>query len=305
MASYIVPFILHALGINIRDFQWLPIINKNGLLIYSICISCFAVSMTIKVFKYRKVQMETRSVLSESYYNFLHDVRNRVGSFHVSESSNDLSITLLTEVMKKDCEEALNGLCNIYKTLSGQNVSACIKLVNNDNNDNNKRYVVTFARSTNTNPLRKANDEIRTKDYITENTDFNIIINENKAYFYQQDLIKYKNELEKRGKHYLNTTPHWEKLYRSTIVAPIRLSKTRVHSHNLESASNSSQDNTAYLIKGFLCVDSMSTDIFVNSEEKYYCHILKSYAAIFYTFFSIYSELLKKAVDSNSTDVKQ
>ena len=93
----------------------------------------------------------------------------------------------------------------------------------------------------------------------------------------------------------MNTTPNWDRHYRLTIVAPIRISKSRVFVEDKKAMSPSAKDNNAYFIVGFLCVDSMSTDVFVKSEEKYYCHIIKSYAALFYTFFKLYRELLQKA----------
>lgn len=299
--SSLVPFTLKLLGIDINTIPWLSLIKTNGFPFYSICVTCFAAAMTIKVFRYRKVQMKTRHVLSEAYYKFLHDVRNRISYFRVLEEKEDLSVRLLTEVMKQDCEAALNGLCSMYKVLSGREVSACIKLVNYDRSNNNERYVVTFARSSNSSNDRKVNDEIRTKDVITKNTDFDIIINQNKAYFYQQDLLKYKKELNKVGKEYDNTTLNWENLYRSTVVAPIRISKTRASIDNKEKQVDAQESGIAYYILGFLCVDSMYTDVFVKSEEKYYCHIIKSYAAIFYTFFKRYQEMLKLATE-RSTD---
>lgn len=290
-------FVIDRLGINVIKFQVLQFLYKNGIWIYAVSATVFAAIMTVKVFRYRKVQMETRRAISDAYYTFLHAIRNTVGELRVSQKNKGLNIGFLTNATKDVCNIALDGLCNTFKALCREEVSACIKLVDySSENKENNRYVFTFARSANSDGDRITNDESEPKDYIIKNTDFNDIIEQRLSYFYKCDLIKYDAELKKVGKEYENTTPNWDKFYRSTIVVPIRIAHRRSHTTSKENE---------YLIIGFLCVDSMSTNIFIASQEKYFCNIMKSYAALLYTFFSLYKDLLKDCPDKEPTSKNQ
>ena len=132
---------------------------------------------------------------------------------------------------------------------------------------------------------RIANDEATNKDYIKDNTDFNNIIEQKELYFYQMDLLQYAEKLKSVGKEYRNSTPNWEELYRATIVAPIKIANRRAHDTDKESE---------YAVTGFLCIDSMNTHIFVPAQKDYYIKILKSYASLLYTLFSLYRDILKE-----------
>ena len=281
----VLTFILKILGVAINQNQLYKFFNKHGVLFYAICLTIFSILVTIKVFKYRKVQMETRRAISESYYGFLGKIRDTVGDFRVLQNDDKpVDKKLVTTMTKSACDVALDNLVKIFRVLCRADVSACIKLVNKSKDDVD-RFVVTFARSSNSAEKRIANDEATNKDYIKDNTDFNNIIENKELYFYQMDLLKYAEDQKSVGNEYRNSTPNWEELYRATIVAPIKIANRRAHDTDKESE---------YAVTGFLCIDSMNTHIFVPAQKDYYIKILKSYASLLYTLFSLYRDILKE-----------
>lgn len=93
---------------------------------------------------------------------------------------------------------------------------------------------------------------------INENTDFMSIVAEdrmgNDSVFYQQDLIAFNKQLEKIGDRYCNTTPDQDKYYKETAVVPICIANKRLFY---------TEDDKAYNILGFLCVDTLDKHMFM------------------------------------------
>ncbi len=100
-------------------------------------------------------------------------------------------------------------------------------------------------------------------------------------------MLQYAKDLEKAGKVYRNTTEHFEKYYRGTIVAPIRIKRSRLYYLN---------DSAGYDIIGFLCVDSLSVNAFRNKrdEKNDYSNIVKAFAAEIYIVLNKYNYYLRK-----------
>lgn len=122
----------------------------------------------------------------------------------------------------------------------------------------------SFCRSKNSDKNRKANDAIRTKSIkISDNTDFYDILDEKSentnSYFYQGNLPQYDKDLKKAGKRYRNTTEDYD-------------------------------------IVGFLCVDSLSTNAFRNTnfDKENNTNIVKSFAAEIYIILNKYNFYLQR-----------
>lgn len=266
-------------------------------IIFLLCLVVFG----IKVKKYGTITRNMREGFSYNYYQFLHDFRNTyfdILNKHKTESgvSKSARIQMLTKDTQTFLEDSLGYLCEILEKNTGEKISACIKLIENagsvTNIDKDKATVITFCRSKNTDKERKANDEQEIKSIsIKKNTDFYDILDEEStntnSYFYQTDLLQYAKDLQKAGKEYRNTTEHYEKYYRGTIVAPIRILKKRLHYVN---------QNIGYDIIGFLCVDSLSINAFRNkeSDKENYSNIVKSFAAEVYIILNKYNFYLTK-----------
>lgn len=277
------------------------VVSFNNLLLWFsiIILLCFSVCL-VKVLKYGKIVKNIRQVFSENYYLFLHDFRNTYFDIlkqHKNKSgqSEQNRMILLTKDTQTLLINALDYLCEILTKNTGYKVCACVKLIENTGNvtniDKETATVTTFCRSKNTDKNRKANDEKDDKSIsIKKNTDFYDILNKDSptnSYFYQTDLLQYAKNLKKVGRTYLNTTENFDKYYRGTIVAPIRIKRDKLHYIT---------ENNGYDILGFLCVDSLSVNAFRDDEfdRDNYSNIVKSFAAEMYIILNKYNFYLNK-----------
>ena len=108
---------------------------------------------------------------------------------------------------------------------------------------------------------------------IWENTENNIVAKKN--------IIKIQIKI---GKKY----------YIGTFVVPIRIELSRLFYM---------KEDMPYHVIGFLCLDSLSKNAFLNKQEKYNAEIIKSFADIFYVALSKYGHYLQKIQDAKNVNV--
>jgi len=106
---------------------------------------------------------------------------------------------------------------------------------------------------------------------IEENTDFHNIMRKIRGY----ERYFYCNDLLALGDLYENSTPNWDERYKSTIVWPIR----------------GPLPNRNYDVAGFLCVDSLKTDVF---DEKKSVQVGAAVADILYILLDCVAKLKKE-----------
>ena len=247
--SSIIPITVKMLGMILKGTFSISVLSNMHFAF--ILLLLFCIWLLYKIFKYRKIQAETRELFSQSYYDLLRNYRNTMGEIEVAQKKSEDSLRLMKDFI---CT-TLNVLCNVFFILSRQKVSSCVKIIEPGKDlDYINARVMTFCRSSNSDSQRQAYDE-RNRErntLICDNTDFNNIVEPGKSQscFYCPDLIAYQKSLKKLGERYDNTNPDWEDFYRATIVVPIRIANQRNPNNELE---------TSYTILGFLCVDSMST----------------------------------------------
>lgn len=254
----------------------------NSLRVSAIFLLLFCIWLLYKTIKYRKVQAETREVFSKGYYNLLRRYRNAMGEIQVAQKKSENSLRIIRDFI----QDALDVLCDVLEKLSRQKISGCVKIIVPEKELSYKNAsVYTFCRSKSSDPQRDAYDkDSRKKILIRENTDFNIIVEQdaqdlNQSCFYCSDLIAYKKWRKKTGADYYNSNNRWDDFYRSTIVVPIRIA-------NEKNPHNELKDQ--YTILGFLCVDSKSTHAFEESQKAYYQPIIKAFAALLYPVLDLY-----------------
>lgn len=278
------------------------VISCNRLLAFScLIVTLFCIVCIIKIMKYGKVIRNMRYEFSKRYYCFLHDFRNayfdllkeyKCGNYK-SISDRVEKLTYDTKIL---LQTALDCLCGILQNNTGEKVYACIKVIENysaaTDIDKENATVITFCRSRNTDKNRRINDELHTKSIkVKDNTDFYDILDEESditnSFFYQGNLSRYDKDLRKVGKKYQNSTEDYEKYYKGTIVAPIKVKKSRLYYIN----GNDGED-----IVGFLCVDSPSNNAFRNTEfdKEINTNIVKSFAAEIYVVLNMYHFYLKR-----------
>lgn len=259
----------------------------------------FILVCILKICKYGRLLRNIKCSISDKYYEFLHDFRNyycevdKVNS--LKKEDNAHLMELLTENTRRFIQSALDSLCIIMNSITGEKICACIKLLENNENtkydiNKNNAKVFTFCRSANSDTNRKANDKMHEGILISDNTDFYDILDEQSlntnSYFYQTDLLQYDKDLRKLDKQYKNSTPNYEKYYRGTIVVPIRISRKIL---------DNEENKDGYNVIGFLCVDSLSTNAFRNTNFDKSCNskIVKSFAAEIYIILQKYNRYLE------------
>ena len=256
-------------------FEWSRISSVPAII--AIIILC------VRVYVYRKNQQKVRKALSSGYHKTLRNYKNMKEDIANHMEKEKMNTELLTRIVNSFCKESLDDIFSIFQALTGKECSSCIKTI--EKTDDEREYVETFIRSSNTKISRNKNDEINIIDYIDKNTDFDEIVNKKKDYFYCGDLIKLNDNLKKKDERYENTHPDWKEHYRAVIVIPIRIA----NSYNGETA-----EEKEYTIIGFLCIDSMSTKAFTEAQEIYYVEFAKAYAELFFSVLFDYSKNLKR-----------
>lgn len=246
-----------------------------------------------ELLKAAELHQKERSVVSQKYYQLMHDYRNVINELEHSYKNGRLTERELTVMVVKFLEDALDYLVETLNNMTGQKVSACVKAIIGGNCKRisyEDAKVKTFVRSKNTDPARRSLDQQDEQGIlIRENTDFMYIVAEDRSkgdsVFYQPDLKEYKKQLRAVGKDYLNSTPHWEKYYIGTIVAPIRIASKRLFYLD-KGKSKKKNRKSVYYTLGFLCVDSLSENAFTWEQKDNYTYIVKSYAAAMFNILS-------------------
>jgi hypothetical protein len=140
----------------------------------------------------------------------------------------------------------LDELVRVFCVLTQQECAACVKLFSEDTDSEGGRLLITFCRDRQSKRKRGQNDG-QERFSIDKNHDFLYIINSDKNYFCSNDLVNHEG--------YFNERPDFDKRYRSAIVVPVQRSTV-----NGEPAD-------FHDILGFLCVDSLKTNVFNEMES--------------------------------------
>ena len=256
---------LHTILIEIikGTLSFSAIISNIRILPFVLAVLCtYFLSRAVKN---RKMQDEILLSFSESYYDLLHGYKNVLLKTGTTNPENDSDFIDLHSF----AINVLDNLCSLLKTLTRQEVSACIKIIEpNDNLHFDNAMVSTFCRSTNSNPERFAHDN---RASIKDNTIFSDIVSPGhcQGFFYKCDLEAYDRALKKAGKQFMNTNERWRDFYKSTMIVPIRILNTKIPDKT---------GQKSYTIFGFLAIDSISKKAFLLSKQAYYTSIVKAYA---------------------------
>lgn len=272
-------------------------INVNYVLLGMVLILLLlSIVICLKWIKYGKLLYSTRKVLSENYYHFLRNFRNRYFTMlkeHKSAKNTpqEYKIGMLTSITKEYLKSALDYLCEIISSSALAEMNACIKVIENVGGNGQEidlsvAKVKTFCRSTKVDSERMSRNRNRAVS-ILDNTDFKKIITEGLSVFYQRDLCEYAKKLEEAQEKYENTTPMYWEYYRGVIVVPIRVAREHLYY---------TKSNDGYDVIGFLCVDTKSTEAFRDKDKWFYANIVKSFAAELYIVLNKYNYYLRKEV---------
>ena len=185
--------------------KWLSIKEKLDFkALYFILFLCLIAILIIRVIKYHKLLHSRMKIVSVNFMSFLKKSQSLYFDVMKLHKCKQLTVELLTEKYKIELVSILNCLCEIMKSYTGREVSACIKIINYTNRQNkinlDRATVSTFCRSENS-IGRGDYENYEEPIFIKKNTDFREIvdntINTGKSYFYVQDLEKYNDFLLK------------------------------------------------------------------------------------------------------------
>ena len=280
-------------------------VNINSWLVcIVIALSFLLFVVFLQMRKYGQLLQKARNVTTKNYYNFLHDFRNQYFEMLKQHKVNsgatkNHKVELLTQNTKEYMMNGLDYLCDIVSSAAREEISACIKVIENTGGDGKRidieqASIQTFCRSRNTDGERTSRDAFNEVNVaksvkINDNTDFYDILNgDSSSCFYQRDLVAYAKKLEAAGKEYKNSTSQYWKYYRGTVVAPIRIAKKRLYYD---------ESDLGFDVIGFLCIDTLSTNVFREKDKIFYTKIVKSFAADMYVIFNKYNYYLAKVME--------
>ncbi len=260
------------------------------LLASSIIFASFSVLLFFTTRKYRNLSVKRIGALSFNYHHFLHNSRNVYYEVMKCWKEEKLTVETLSSIYKGRLVQMLDDLCSVMLSMTGRDVSACIKLISP--HDSKAKLddcsLVTFCRSRNSVTARSQYDG-RFQVTIKDNTDFyGVVHNESKDNcFYADNLRKVDKRLRAVGNRYKNTNPNWEEYYIGAIVVPIRLKL------NLLVGAQKREDED-YDLLGFLCVDSLKSDAFTKKQRDCNVNIMHSFSDAIYVLLGQYMHYMRK-----------
>lgn len=294
MISSIVAILTPIVGV----IRWLVLKEKpsaNYYLVISIIIlAATVIVLVIRVAKYRKLSKARIAQLSEGVHNLTHNSRDTYFDILHAYKLGTLNVEFLTKSVETCAKDALDALCKVMGAFTGQDVSACIKLIESsqagEEIDLQNAKIRVFCRSRNSDSRRINYDNSKEREtvYIKDDTALMRIVGSQagqKAYFYCGDLDKFERSCKEAHEEYLCPNRHRADYYSGTIILPIRVLFKKLYYYNRDEA---------YHIIGFLCIDSLSKNAFQDNQEIQNCHLGNAYADEFYVLFSKYRHYLDK-----------
>lgn len=252
----------------------------------------FNLILFMKVRKYSLLEQSRMQVITLGIHSLHHTVRDLYFDVIHNQRKKILNAPWLTQMYKNELMRVLDNLCHVMKAYTARDVSACIKLITDNDDDApldaENATLITFCRSPDSEGSRNGYESKINAIPIKDNTDFYEVVSKDyeKDYFYQTNLVAYDELLHKSKERYRNTNADWKLYYQSTIVVPIRISFNKLY--------HQKKKDEHFHIIGFLCIDSLATDAFTEKQEKYNVAIMNAYADLLYILLSQYRYYLGK-----------
>lgn len=219
---------------------------------------------------------EQYKICSEEVHKYFHNMRDVICSYSPETLQDD---SFFEQVLRNVCSD----IESIYKTLwPGYRSSVCLKRIivePNMEQDYEKWKVETIARSSGTKQSRNKHNHKAVS--ILENSDFYIIISPEyeDSVFACMDLTKVKESFWKKyKKEYRNSTEKYINIYKSTIVAPIRIQVDKMNPILRKDWMN----GISFHLVGFLCIDTETIFRGSTSEFDIGIELAKATADILY-----------------------
>lgn len=184
-----------------------------------------------------KIQSELcgKSEIAKIMHNFCHDYRKIICAMHCDlVDCNKTDFPSRSQSFKLFLNFMLSNIKKIFDTLTGDNCSVCIKILDE------KFTVRTYLRDNISYRERSNADKYLSSYKYTENTAFKDILDDDikESYYLCNNL-----QARLKEERYNNRNEKWNKYYNACLVVPIRLI--------FESDAKQEKSN----VIGFICVD--------------------------------------------------
>lgn len=314
-AVTIMAFIIHIVNISVMlsgSISSLILAEIQFLIIFIILLICSILTFGLSI-RYRLRSLERHKIFPEEFKLFNSNTIFTLNQLQLYNNKNLKfeDVEKIDNIVREYARNTLSYITTIMCTITKRKICACIKLINPPSiatknihhfkKTKKQKYVFkdvssngltisTFERSYNSDQKRLDNDNLDSKIYVNENSDFkelyeaNILNNSDNSKaeeYYISDLIRHKKILESIGKKYKNQTENWDIFYKCTAVVPIK--------------SIPIDEKDTCCIIGFLCIDSLTKNALRKSERRYNCDLLHAFAYNLFLVFDLYSKLLKSA----------
>lgn len=249
--------------------------------------------LLLKFVKDRMSVARRIKTVSGGMHQFTHRFRDTFFEILSEYEKDSLTVDSLTTKVKSCLRDGLDDLCDIVTDFTGEEVSACIKLIeckNAEELDINSATVRVLCRSSKSDSRRSRydNSKERAVMYLKDDTALMRIVENvhgQQDYFYQGDLDKFAKSCKDVQEEYVCPTKQRNNYYNGTMVLPIRTLFEKLYHF---------KRNDGYHIIGFLCVDSMSKNAFRPEQEICNCNLANTFADEFYVILSMYRHYLNK-----------
>jgi hypothetical protein len=158
--------------------------------------------------------------------------------------------------------ESITSLAGAFTLIAGAACRVCIKQIGNGERPADARQILVSDLARSSGNRRRPVIPSR-PDYISDNTDFEELFDGSGTYFFSNDLRVLSQGGQYKNSHWTRDTVEARRFeYLATIVWPI---------HKTVSNASAAKDLNAITdyhdLLGFLCVDSLETDVFDQNQD--------------------------------------
>lgn len=214
--------------------------------------------------------------INAAFHKFNHQLRNELYQLNLLSKQGKLNRVILLACLKETGEFTVNLLGDLLSDITGTVVSVHIKTFPVDTQTPNSYRTLCICAKTDA--RRKT-----IKDHpISENTHFLNIVDGRVPHFFSENLAETIKDYKKRDQTFLITSEHWEKWFKSILVAPIRI----------DASLKGLNDEIKYDYLGFVCCDSLTAGAFKYKDKDAHLNLIKSFADGLYVYLDKIKEYL-------------
>lgn len=232
---------------------------KEELLLKVFLAYPFVLLVFLIAFSFKFSRKARYSEATKPIHNALHNTRDAYHYLDWCDSEDHNDYVFDEERLCHYMTSTLTSVSVAFSLVSGTMCRSSIKVIGQ--NDEGHLYVTTLARDSASKVNNEERDgEEKDQHLVSSNTDFHLIAENNKNYFFEGNLPKYPNYLNTSSRKISKSEKNeWHLPYKSTVVWPIRYLYTK--------KDKESADGVTERLLGFLTIDSSSVNAFIERYD--------------------------------------